>query len=63
MLVEFKRVSGGAISINADAVAYVEPALTESGGTNVCISGKEGDIIWVNMDYRLVIEQLQDAMS
>lgn len=61
MLVEFTRMNGGKISINADAVAYAEPA--SEGATNICISGKEGDVIWVNMDYRLVVEQLQDAMS
>lgn len=61
MLVEFNRMNGIKISINADAVAYCTPA--DGNGTNICISGKEGDIVWVDMEYRLVAEALQDAMS
>lgn len=63
MLVEFTaKKSGKKISINADAVAYVVP---DDPGTGciICISGKEGDEIWIDMQYRLAVEQLQDAMS
>ena len=61
MLVEFTRSTGRKIAINADAVAWMEPMVPS--GTAICISGKEGDILAIDMQYELAVEAIQDAMS